>query len=209
MASAGSRVPCLKPTAAGQWFCSFHAGLLGPWGKAARGGSPEIGLHLNYQEKCRVNDPDPIKRIVERARQQAASQERARQTEDATDLARTKSRIASAARLQRELPGKLAAVCMHSSGAMQWGSETVNGSGTEFKLSWIDPAPERLVSIVVENTGIVLWGWFAEWMKPSYIRMEAAGLTDAFLLSLVEALGDQAAWEDKRLPELNLHHQNP
>ena len=87
---------------------------------------------------------------------------------------------------------------------MHWGSETVAGSGTEFKLTWVDPAPERLVSFVVENDGIVLWGWFADWLRPSYIHMDAAGFTDSFLLAIVEALGDQAAWEDKRQPEVNL-----
>jgi len=156
-----------------------------------------------------VNDPDAIKRIVERARQQATSDERAQKAEDATDLAHAKRRHDSAARLQAELPGRLANICMHSVGALQWGSEAVASNGTEFKLTWVNPQPERLVSIVVENTGTVLWGWFVDWLRPSYVRMEASGFTDAFLFALVEALGDQAAWEDRRLPELRLQHQSP
>jgi hypothetical protein len=150
-----------------------------------------------------MNDPDLIKQIVERARQQAAKDQESAHPEKTSD-SRARSRQAATELLQT-LPGHLLTISMNSGGAIHWASETISSGGTEFQLKWGDPGPARTLSLVVEEAGIVLWGWFSDWLRPRYNQLDAGGFTHDFLLSLVEALGDQLAWENKREPEVRFY----
>jgi hypothetical protein len=150
-----------------------------------------------------MNDPELVKRIVEQARQQAAKDHEPAHREPSPD-ARSRSR-AAAAELIKTLPGLLTNISMSSAGAIHWASEPMSSGGTEFQLKWGDPEPARTLSLVVEDAGIVLWGWFAEWLRPKYNQMDAGGLSHDFLLSLVEALGDQIAWQSKREPDVRFY----
>ncbi len=148
-----------------------------------------------------MNDPEAIKRLVAQAREEAARDQERHQHEQQSGAGEVHGK-AAAAQLKETLAGQLLEICLQSSGAMRWGSESLSSGGSEFQLSWVDPAPHRTLSMIVEDSGVVLWGWFCDWLRPSYIQMNAAGFTDAYLMSLVAALADQAAWEDKRVPDL-------
>jgi hypothetical protein len=148
-----------------------------------------------------VNDPEAIRKLVESAREEAARDQGRRESELQAGAGEAHGK-AAAAQLRETLPGRLLQICLESSGAMQWGSEELSSGGTEFQLRWVDPEPRRTLSVLVEESGIVLWGWFCDWLRPSYVQMNAAGFTEAYLMSLVVALGDQAAWEDRRVPDL-------
>ncbi len=152
-----------------------------------------------------MNDPELVKRIVEQARQEAAKvQEEAHKETQAGADARTRSRQA-AAEMIKILPGLLSNISMSSAGAMHWASEALSSGGTEFQLKWGDPGPARTLSIVVEDAGVVLWGWFSDWLRPRYNQIDAGGFSHDFLLSLVEALGNQTAWEHKREPDVRFY----
>jgi hypothetical protein len=105
-----------------------------------------------------MNDPEAIKRLVQHAREQATRDHEAQQVEADVDRAALSRVKEAAARLLETLPGQLAAICMQSSGAMHWAGEAMSEEGAEYKLTWLDPPPERILSILVEADGLVLWG---------------------------------------------------
>jgi hypothetical protein len=152
-----------------------------------------------------TNESD-IKSMVDRARQLAADQQQAKQaaSQQVTDL--VDRRKSSAEALRTQIEAKFKAVAAASDGAMAYNGPTTAGVGAaDYQLMWIDPPPNRGLSIVVSYLeGTVAWGWITAASAPRMNSADVLTFGQRHLDQLIRGLGDQESWSKGQTPSVRL-----